>query len=62
MQRGAVSKKEAGSKLLNFWAPRVLIKGLDRAVRRADLDRAKFIRQAIREKAERHGVQFEELA
>lgn len=61
MQRGAVSKKQE-SKLLNFWAPKELIQGLDRAVRKVDSDRAKFIRQAIREKAARSGCPIEEAA
>lgn len=62
MQRGAVTKKMKGTRLLNFWAPSSLIQGLDRAVRKTDSDRAKFIRSAIREKAARHGVTVGEAA
>jgi hypothetical protein len=62
MARGSVSKTSPGTRLLNFWAPQELIATLDFAVRKTDLDRAKFIRAAIREKAAKHGVCIQEAA
>lgn len=62
MRRGAVSKREEGARLVNFWIPESLLLLLDQAVRQADLDRAKFIRSAIREKAARQGVILKEAA
>jgi metal-responsive CopG/Arc/MetJ family transcriptional regulator len=54
MKRGAVTKKEA--RLITVWLPLVLIPYIDLAVVRNDTDRAKYIRQAIREKLSREGV------
>lgn len=57
MKRGAV-KKRSGSKLVNVWINDALLDVLDDGVRVTDLDRAKFIRHAVREKAARHGVKL----
>lgn len=54
MKRGSVTKKS--SRLVNVWIPEVLLPVIDRAVVTNDTDRAKYIRQAIREKLEREGV------
>lgn len=45
--------KKAESRLINLWVPIELFPCLDRAVRRVDTDRSKFIRNAIREKIDR---------
>ena len=57
MKRGAVTKKE--SKLINVWVPQLLLPSIDLAVQNSDTDRAKFIRQAIREKLTRDGIQLQ---
>lgn len=62
MSRGDDTKKKGETRLLNFWAHKRLIRTLDRAVVLTDLDRSKFIRQAIREKAQRHGLTITEAA
>jgi metal-responsive CopG/Arc/MetJ family transcriptional regulator len=54
MKRGAVWKKEA--RMITLWIPNVLLPVIDRAVVNHDTDRAKYIRQAIREKLIREGV------
>jgi hypothetical protein len=59
MQRGAVTKEQA--KLVNVWFPIPLLTALDVGVRIEDSDRAKFIRNAVREKAKRMGVKDEDL-
>lgn len=51
MKRGAIKKSE--SKLVNIWIPAQLLEVLDQAVVQSDLDRAKWVRQAIREKIQR---------
>lgn len=48
MKRGAIVKKKARQVIV--WMPVDLIRGMDRAVGVLDLDRSKFIRQAVREK------------
>jgi len=48
MKRGAVKKSEA--RLINVWIPVPVVTVMDKAVHDLDTDRAKFIRQAIREK------------
>jgi hypothetical protein len=60
MKRGAVTKKQA--RLINFYASIPLVSVLDDAVNLLDLDRAKFIRAAIREKAARAGITINEVA
>ncbi len=60
MRRGAVQKST--SKLVNFFAPKQLVALMDEAVVALDLDRAKFIRAAIREKAARSGVALKEVS
>lgn len=39
--------------MINLWVPKDLFPTLDKAVRIADSDRSKFVRQAIREKIDR---------
>ncbi|WP_193214954.1 ribbon-helix-helix protein, CopG family [Luteolibacter marinus] len=51
--RGAVTKDE--SHLVTVWVPIPVVAGIDAAVKRRDTDRSKWIREAIREKAEREG-------
>lgn len=41
---------------MNVWVPAELFPHLDRGVRELDLDRSKFVRQAIREKLEGLGI------
>jgi hypothetical protein len=48
MKRGAVRKNN--SKLVTVWFPEDSIPVMDAAVLSLDTDRAKFIRQAVREK------------
>lgn len=47
------------TKLVNFRAPAGLLAAARRAARRADTDVSKFIRQAIRDKARKHGEAVE---
>jgi hypothetical protein len=54
MARGAVTKRNG--KPVLFWVPEALLPALDQGVHALDLDRSKFIRQAIREKLTRLGV------
>jgi hypothetical protein len=56
MNRGRLKKVEC--KLLNFYCQDEMFPALDAAVRKLDTDRSKFIRAAIREKLEKHGVQI----
>jgi len=60
MRRGAYRKAQC--KLVNFWMPCVLLPALDHGVVSLDLDRSKFIRRAIREKLERHGLPVDKPA
>lgn len=48
MKRGAVQKNK--SRAVIVWFPTELMRGMDVAVMSQDLDRSKFIRQAVREK------------
>lgn len=41
---------------MNVWMPEELFPHIDRGVRELDLDRSKFVRQAIREKLEGLGI------
>jgi hypothetical protein len=55
------TKKISGppaSILLTALLPRQLFFSMDDLVRTIDSDRSKFVRAAIREKMERHGIQF----
>lgn len=58
MKRGFVSKKS--SRLVNLYVPEVLLPALDRGVAKEDSDRSKFIRNAIREKLNRAGIEVPE--
>ena len=44
------------TRLMNVWMPSELFPHIDRGVRELDLDRSKFVRQAIREKLEGLGI------
>jgi hypothetical protein len=59
MQRGSVTEEQC--KLVNVWFPIPLLAALDLGVKHEDSDRAKFIRNAVREKAKRMGVKDEHL-
>jgi metal-responsive CopG/Arc/MetJ family transcriptional regulator len=59
MKRG-ITKAE--STLLTVWVPRAYFPIIERAVRKTDTDRSKFVRAAIREKLARHGIQLTEEA
>jgi metal-responsive CopG/Arc/MetJ family transcriptional regulator len=50
------STKRTDSKLLSVWVPNALVPLLDEGVKREDSDRSKFIRNAIREKLARDGI------
>lgn len=56
------SYKIEESRLVTVWFPRAVLPRIDKALRRLDTDRSKFIRQAVREKMERAGVKVEEEA
>jgi hypothetical protein len=58
MKRGAV--RISKSKLLTVWLPLTLDPYLDLAVRREDTDKSKFVRNAIREKLVRGGINVRE--
>lgn len=60
MKRGAVRKQD--SRLVTVWVPERLVPFIDKGVAKEDSDRSKFIRNAIREKLERAGVEIEEDA
>ena len=60
MKRGAVNKRD--SKMLTVWVPEELFPYIDVGVALCDSDRSKFVRTAIREKLERHGVAIKEAA
>jgi metal-responsive CopG/Arc/MetJ family transcriptional regulator len=49
---------KANSRQILVLIPEPVIEIMDRAVRRLDLDRSKFIRAAIREKLDRNGIQI----
>ncbi len=49
IRRGAISK--ATSQLVGLWVPKALADLIDEAATDLDIDRSKFIRAAIREKA-----------
>ena len=44
------------TRLVNFWAPELLIAGIGEAAQVLDVDKSKFIRSAIREKLHRNGI------
>lgn len=54
MARG--TKRNRKTKLVNFHAQSDLLDVMDKSVEALDLDRSKFIRAAIREKAAKHGI------
>ncbi len=54
MKRGAIRKSE--SQLITVWFPLLIMPAINAAVLSLDMDRAKFIRQAVREKMARIGV------
>jgi metal-responsive CopG/Arc/MetJ family transcriptional regulator len=54
MKRGLVQNKEA--LFIGAWLPKPLARQLDLGVAHNDSDRSKFIRAAVREKLERHGI------
>lgn len=54
MRRGAIRKSH--SRLINVWFPESIIPVIDQAVVIEDSDRSKFIRNAVREKLETHGL------
>jgi hypothetical protein len=55
MKRGAVRKSDC--RMLTVWVPNRLLPYIDVGLARLDTDRSKFIRNAIREKLARNGVQ-----
>lgn len=54
MRRGLVTKKK--SKLLTIWVPESLVPLIDRGVALTDSDRSKFVRNALRDKLRRLGL------
>ena len=52
MKRGS-GKKQKG-RLLAVWVPEKLLPRLDRGAKKENLNRSKFVRNAIREKLARH--------
>ncbi len=54
MKRGSI--KKTNSKLINVWFPDEVLPLIDVAVRVADSDRSKFIRNAVREKMDRMNI------
>lgn len=48
MKRGSIKTKDCT--FIGFWIPKALLKLIDDGVDRADSDRSKFIRAAVREK------------
>ena len=61
MKRGTIKSKQ--SDLVALWIPKGLAMALDRGVKIEDSDRSKFIRNALREKLSKHGIQaIEEVA
>ncbi len=60
MKRGAV--KTTKSEMVALWLPKPLANALDTEVQRADSDRSKIIRHAIREKLARSGIVVKEAA
>jgi metal-responsive CopG/Arc/MetJ family transcriptional regulator len=60
MKRGSVKTRK--SDLVALWIPKPLAAALDRGVKIEDSDRSKFIRNAVREKLQRAGIQFQEAA
>ena len=54
MKRGS-GKKQKG-RLLAVWVPEKLLPRLDRGAQKENLNRSKFVRNAIREKLARHGA------
>ncbi|HYG35353.1 MAG TPA: hypothetical protein VEC99_11240 [Clostridia bacterium] len=59
MKRGAIRKKD--STQLNIWVPKALFPLIDMGVQKEDTDRSKFVRNAIREKLERAGINIDDL-
>lgn len=51
MKRGSI--RAVDSQFIGLWVPKPLVVLIDRGVRRLDVDRSKFVRAAIREKAQR---------
>ena len=60
MKRGAVTKNQ--STLLTVWVPEAYFPLIERGVRKADSDRSKYVRAAIREKLQRQGIVLTEEA
>lgn len=54
MKRGAITKET--SRLIHIWIPKALIPSIDQGVKKHDVDRSKYIRQAVREKLNRDGI------
>lgn len=48
--------KPAPDHMITLWAPRPLVEAVDAHTRRKDTDRSKWIREAMREKAQREGI------
>jgi hypothetical protein len=57
MKRGALKKTD--SKLLTVWIPETLELPIRQAIALEDSDKSKFVRNAIREKLARHGIEVE---
>jgi len=55
MKRGLV--QTSNSRLVSLWIPTQLKEALDKAVLREDSDRSKFLRNALRDRLEKFGVQ-----
>lgn len=53
-RRGAIKKET--SKFLGVWLPDNIVTTLDEAIVRADSDRSKFVRSAIKEKLAREAA------
>ena len=60
MSEGRMTKCECKTILL--LVPKVMMPGIDLAVRIEDSDRSKFIRNAIREKLQKHGIISDDAA
>lgn len=56
MKRQRDKHKKAGRTLVGAWLPDDLIPALDRAVSLEDSDKSKFLRNALRDRIARHGI------
>ena len=56
--KGPITKDEC--KQIIVLVPRDMLPGIDTAVRLEDSDRSKFIRNAIREKLNKHGIKTDQ--